>query len=256
MAKATHQRITSSWRNCEVQSWRTEVCWLIQEYNIILQSSMRTVAKKDPNKVHLVFDLQDLNSVTTRNFSLPPNIEDFAEGFVGHAMYGSTNLFFGFDPNFSGRISSYDCLPLIYRSTSTMYNAVQEFQKCMVYGLSTRISHFADPFVNHTGIKGPDSNHNNVPIPSNPHIQGFEIWVCYDTWLNSSAIYCSWNYSVWCEDYSCYLWTDHCGHVGLASRLAPWKRLVLKILSGLPQSILQKFKVSFETDIGYKDFCL
>lgn len=144
------------------------------------RSSMWTVAKKDPNKVRLVLDLQDLNSVTIRDSSLPPNVEDFAEGFVGRAIYGSADLFSGFD----ARILAVKSRPMtafhspigpLQQCTLPQgsCNAVQEFQKCVVHALSTEIRHFADPFVDDTGIKGPESNYNNEPIPSNPSIRRF-----------------------------------------------------------------------------------
>ena len=47
--------------------------------------------------VCLVIDLQKLNAVTIRDTSLWPHVEDFAEGFVGQAIYGAADLFAGFD---------------------------------------------------------------------------------------------------------------------------------------------------------------
>ena len=53
--------------------------------------------KKGGRKVCLVIDLQKLNTVTIRDAALPPHVEDFAEGFVGQAIYGAADLYAGFD---------------------------------------------------------------------------------------------------------------------------------------------------------------
>ncbi|KAJ3739859.1 hypothetical protein DFH05DRAFT_1406424 [Lentinula detonsa] len=68
------------------------------------RSSLFAVAKKpgsDP-PVHIVIDLQKLNSVTIRDSALPPNINEFAESFLGHALYGLFDLFSGFDARYVG----------------------------------------------------------------------------------------------------------------------------------------------------------
>ncbi|THU87319.1 hypothetical protein K435DRAFT_604823, partial [Dendrothele bispora CBS 962.96] len=59
------------------------------------RSAMFAVAKK--KGVRLVINLEELNSVTVQDSSLPPNVNDFAEDFVGYAMYGLFDLFSGFD---------------------------------------------------------------------------------------------------------------------------------------------------------------
>ncbi|KAK0216824.1 hypothetical protein IW262DRAFT_1276024, partial [Armillaria fumosa] len=63
------------------------------------RSALFAVAKKPGSNppVRLVVDLQDLNSVTIRDSALPPNLEEFAESFVGFSMYGLYDLFSGFD---------------------------------------------------------------------------------------------------------------------------------------------------------------
>ena len=61
------------------------------------RSSLYCIGKKDPTQVRMVLDLRDLNSVNIRDSALPPNVEDFAKGFVGRAIYGSIDLFSGFD---------------------------------------------------------------------------------------------------------------------------------------------------------------
>ncbi|THU84065.1 hypothetical protein K435DRAFT_561754, partial [Dendrothele bispora CBS 962.96] len=61
------------------------------------RSAMFAVAKK--KRVRLVINLEELNSVTVQDSSLPPNpnVNDFAEDFIGHAMYGLFDLFSGFN---------------------------------------------------------------------------------------------------------------------------------------------------------------
>ncbi|KIK50400.1 hypothetical protein GYMLUDRAFT_107250, partial [Collybiopsis luxurians FD-317 M1] len=62
-------------------------------------SSMFAVAKKPGSvpPVRLVIDMQPLNAVTIRDASLVPNLNEFAESFLGHAMYSLFDLFSGFD---------------------------------------------------------------------------------------------------------------------------------------------------------------
>ncbi|KAH7870539.1 uncharacterized protein C8R40DRAFT_1056681, partial [Lentinula edodes] len=63
------------------------------------RSSLFAVAKKpgsDP-PVRLVVDMQPLNAVTIRDSSLVPNLNEFAESFLGHSMYGLFDLYSGFD---------------------------------------------------------------------------------------------------------------------------------------------------------------
>lgn len=42
-------------------------------------------------------NVQELNRVTVHDSGLPPRTDDFAEGFVGHVIYGLADLFSGYD---------------------------------------------------------------------------------------------------------------------------------------------------------------
>ncbi|KAJ3745974.1 hypothetical protein DFH05DRAFT_1395337, partial [Lentinula detonsa] len=63
------------------------------------RSSLFAVAKKTGSvpPVRLVIDMQPLNAVTIRDSSLVPNLNEFAESFLSHSMYGLFNLYSGFD---------------------------------------------------------------------------------------------------------------------------------------------------------------
>ncbi|KAF8234266.1 hypothetical protein L208DRAFT_1085467, partial [Tricholoma matsutake] len=59
-------------------------------------SPMFAVAKKEAG-ICLVADVQELNKVIIHDSTLPPRIDDFAEGFAGHHIYGLFDLFAGYD---------------------------------------------------------------------------------------------------------------------------------------------------------------
>ncbi len=149
------------------------------------RSSLFAVAKKPGSvlPVHLVMDLQELNSVTIQDSSLPPNLNEFAESFVGYALYGLYDLFSGFDACWIAKKSR----PLLAfhslagaRQQCTLSqgytNAVQEFQRRVQHALKRLIEQqIADNFVDDCGVKGPTSRYNNEPIPGNPNIRRF-VW--------------------------------------------------------------------------------
>ena len=59
--------------------------------------------------LHMVHDVQKLNKVTIRDLALPPRVNDFAEGHMGHVIYGLVDLFSGYD----GRILAIESRPLM-----------------------------------------------------------------------------------------------------------------------------------------------
>ncbi len=96
----------------------------------------------------MVLDLRDLNSVTIRDSALPPNVEDFAEGFVGRAIYGSIDLFSGFDARIlhenSRAMTAFHSLagPLEQCTLPQgSCNAMQEFQRCVLHALQGDVPH-------------------------------------------------------------------------------------------------------------------
>jgi hypothetical protein len=63
------------------------------------QSSYRSkwfcVVKKN-GKLHIVHNLELLNTVTIRDIGIPPNLDEFVEPFAGYSIYTVLDLFWGF----------------------------------------------------------------------------------------------------------------------------------------------------------------
>lgn len=76
------------------------------------RSPIFAVAKKDDN-ICLIADVQELNKVMIRDSALLPQIDDFAEGFVGRQIYGLFDLFAGYD----GHVLAVKSCPLTMLST-------------------------------------------------------------------------------------------------------------------------------------------
>lgn len=144
------------------------------------RGSLFAVAKKGGRKVRLVIDLQKLNAVTIRDASLPPRVEDFAEGFVGRAIYGAADLFAGFD----ARIVSVKSRPLtafhslvgpLQQCTLPMgyTNSIQEFQRDIIHALGANVPEACEVFIDDAGIKGPPSDYDGETIPGNSEIRRF-----------------------------------------------------------------------------------
>ncbi|KAJ3504975.1 hypothetical protein NMY22_g17741 [Coprinellus aureogranulatus] len=143
------------------------------------RSSLFAVAKKN-GSIRLVIDLQKLNAVTIRDSSLPPNVEDFAEQFVGCAIYGAADLYSGFDarilhPN-SRPLTAFHsiCGP---KQQCTLpqgaCNSPQEFQRCTRHALQPEIPKHSDVFIDDCGIKGPETDYGGQAIEGNPSIRRF-----------------------------------------------------------------------------------
>uniref|UniRef100_A0A0W0FG47 Putative polyprotein n=1 Tax=Moniliophthora roreri TaxID=221103 RepID=A0A0W0FG47_MONRR len=125
---------------------------------------MFLVVKKN-GLVWLVINLEELNAVTIQDSLLPPNVNKFAEDFLGYAAYGLFDLFSGFDARWvdvKSRPLQVFHSPAGARQQCTLVqgytNSVQEFQHC----------------VKHT-LKGPRSRYGEAPIVENPQIQRF-VW--------------------------------------------------------------------------------
>lgn len=143
------------------------------------RSSLFAVAKKN-GSIRLVIDLQKLNAVTIRDSSLPPNVEDFAEQFVGRAIYGAADLYSGFDarilhPN-SRPLTAFHsiCGP---KQQCTLpqgaTNSPQEFQRCTRHALQAEIPENTDVFIDDCGMMGPKTDYGGQPIEGNPHIRRY-----------------------------------------------------------------------------------
>ena len=125
----------------------------------------RIFAVSKPGGIRIVHDVQELNAITVRDSALPKRTDNFAEGFVGQAIYSQADLFSGYD----GRI-----LAEVSRPLTTFHsilgplrscvlpqgytNAVTEFQRNVDHVLAEEMPEHADGFVDDVGIKGPRSD--------------------------------------------------------------------------------------------------
>ncbi|PIL30703.1 hypothetical protein GSI_06871 [Ganoderma sinense ZZ0214-1] len=147
------------------------------------RSPLWWVEKKPGSKppIRLVIAVEMLNSVAVRDASLPPNINDFAESFVGYSIYMAADMFSGFD----ARILDVSSRPLGTfhspdgpKQQTTLIqgytNSIQEFSRCTDHVLRRlKARDWADNFVDDSSVKGPRSRYNDEPIPGNLHIRRF-----------------------------------------------------------------------------------
>jgi hypothetical protein len=142
---------------------------------------------KKNGKLRMVFDLQQLNSVTIRDAGLPPILDSFVEPFAGSQCYTSFDIRSGFD----ARIVHLDSRDMTAISTPLgllrltclpqgFTNSPAEFQKCMQFILQDEIPHTANIFIDDLPIKGPitqylDENGKPETLKENPGIRRF-IW--------------------------------------------------------------------------------
>lgn len=150
------------------------------------ESSYRSrmfVVQKPKGGLRIVHDLQPLNLVSVQDVMLPPNVSEFAEDFIGYAIYGTMDLYSGYHqrrlhPDSRALTATWipnlgtvqlTSLPMGYT------NSMQEFQRAtnhIVYNMGTEK---AQSFVDDIGAKGPKTRYNDDPIPLNPNIRRF-VW--------------------------------------------------------------------------------
>jgi hypothetical protein len=145
------------------------------------RSQMFAVAKPKGG-IRIVHDLQPLNAVSIKDSSLPPNINDFADSFVGHSVYIVADLFAGYDGRRLAEESqelTTTASPLGPVKLTTLpqgyTNSMQEFMRTVIHTIRPMIPDKADAFVDDIAGKGPKSTYNNRPIPENPNIRQY-IW--------------------------------------------------------------------------------
>ncbi|KAL1938197.1 hypothetical protein VTO73DRAFT_11841 [Trametes versicolor] len=133
---------------------------------------------KKNGALRLVHDLQDLNAITIRDSALPPRPDDFAESFVGRAIYGVADLFSGYDARTlhprSRDLTTFQCMDDSARCTCLPQgaaNAVVDFGRCTKHTLLDEPD--AAAFVDDCGIKGPTSRYNEEVLSDNPGIRRF-----------------------------------------------------------------------------------
>jgi hypothetical protein len=146
--------------------------------------AMFPVMKKpgsDP-PVRIILNLEPLNAVTIQDAAMIPNVNDFAESFVGYSMYGLADLYSGFDAIWIHQNSRpmqafhSPCGPKQQATMAQGYsNAMQQFTLRVGHALKPVIPEKANPFIDDCGVKGPRSRYENQPIPENPKIRRF-VW--------------------------------------------------------------------------------
>jgi hypothetical protein len=131
--------------------------------------------KKKNGFLHIVHDLQALNSVTIHNAAVPPFIDQFVEGMAARVCYSMINLFVGYNHHsldvsshdlttFQTPLGAYQCTVLPQGST----NAVATFHGDVTFLLEPEIPHIAKLFLDDIAIKGPTSRYETLEGGSSP----------------------------------------------------------------------------------------
>ena len=141
------------------------------EYSTASYRSRIFAVSKPKGGIRLVADVQELNRVTVRDAGLPPRTDDFAESFVGHVIYGLTDLFSGYDGRrlavTSRPLTTFSCLLGPLRSCvlpQGATNLLPEFQRCTTHTLQDKIPKNGNVFVDDVGLKGPMTTYNDNEI--------------------------------------------------------------------------------------------
>lgn len=123
------------------------------------------VPKKN-GSLRLVHNLQPLNAVTIRNTAVPPFVDQFVEGIVGHSCYSMLDLLVGYDHrtlDVSSRdLTSFQSPLGALRNTSLPMgstNSMAIFHGDVTFILEPEILNVAKPFVDDIVVKGPISRH-------------------------------------------------------------------------------------------------
>ena len=143
--------------------------------------------KKKDGGLRIVHDLQKLNSVTIRDSTVPPILEEFVEAYAGRSVYSVLDMFWGFhartlDVN-SRDLTAFQTPIGSFRLTSLPMgyaNSPAEFQACMLFLLQDEMPEVAGVFVDDIPIKGPPSQYlgpDGKPetLAENPGIRRY-IW--------------------------------------------------------------------------------
>jgi hypothetical protein len=158
------------------------------------RSRMFTV-KKPKGGLRVVWDLQQLNKYSVQDAMLPPNVNEFAESFVGYSIYGTLDLYSGYHQ----RTLHSDSRPLtacqtmkgnVQLTTLPMgyTNSMQEFQRATSHILESLSPEKAMAFVDDCGVKGPKTRYGDETIPTNPNIRKF-VWEYAHTLFTTFALF-------------------------------------------------------------------
>ena len=143
--------------------------------------------KKKSSALRLIHNLQPLNAVTIHNSGIPPIPNQIIEGMAGCSCYTLLDLYIGYNHHTLDE-SSCDLTTIqapigAVRLTSLptgWTGTVPIFHGDIVFILEPEIPDLAQPFINDTGIKGPETCYEiegggYETIPANPQIRCF-IW--------------------------------------------------------------------------------
>ena len=133
-------------------------------------------------------DLQLLNGVTIKESSIPPNLDQFVDWFLGGKCFTVLGLYWGFDArkidDTSRDITAFYCPIRLLWLTSLptgFTNSPSEFQECMVFIFNEEIvKQVMNVFIDDAPICGPlttylDENGNPAVLPERPQIRCY-IW--------------------------------------------------------------------------------
>ena len=139
-------------------------------------------------KLRIVHDLQLLNGVTIKESSIPPNLDQFVDQFLGGKCFTVLDLYWGFDARkmdeTSRDMTAFYCPIGLLRLTSLptgFTNSPSEFQECMVFIFNEEIvKQVMNVFIDDAPIRGPittypDDNGNPAVLPERPEIRRY-IW--------------------------------------------------------------------------------
>jgi hypothetical protein len=126
------------------------------------------IVKKDGKSLHLVHDLQPLNTVTIRDASVPPFVEHLTESFVGYAIYDMMDLYSGYDQralHVNLRDLTTFSTPLGPHRLTTLpqghTNAAQIFQGDVASILQDKIPKHTLPFIDDIAVKSVETCYEN-----------------------------------------------------------------------------------------------
>jgi hypothetical protein len=158
-----------------------------EQSNSLYCSCWFTVLCKGGGKVHIVHDLQPLNTVTIRDAGVPPHTEQLAKNCSSRASYGLLDLFVGYDERTlateSCNLTTFQtplgtlCLTCVPMGWS---NSAPIFHGNITYTLQDEIPDVTIPFLDNAPIKGllmryelPNGLYKTHP--NNPGIRHF-VW--------------------------------------------------------------------------------
>ena len=114
-------------------------------------------------KLHIVHDLQPLNKVSIKEFSILPNMDELVNQYLGGKCFTVLDLYLGFDARKMDEASCdmtafYTPLGMLHITSlpTGFTNSPSEFQECMVFGFKEEIvNQVMNVFIDNALIWGP-----------------------------------------------------------------------------------------------------